>query len=124
MKIRSFTVLPDTPEPLNSLNKLAYNMSFAWTPEFLELFHELDPACWEESGRNPVRMLCLISQERLDEAATDEVYLAKLSAVYADFRDYMDRETWYDKKYGKAEKVDIAYFCAEFGIHECLHIYS
>ena len=62
--IRSFTVIPKLPQPLEDLRKLAYNLRWAWSHETLELFRRLDPDLWEASGHNPVWMLGRFDQAR------------------------------------------------------------
>ncbi len=135
MKITAFTVLPDTPAKLRHLNELAFNLYFSWNPGVLELFQRLDPGCWEDSGNNPARQLCLVSQERLNAAAADPTFLADLKAVYKQYQNYLREPTWYDREVlkvshlkpasdAKPPTVQIAYFCAEFGLHNCLPTYS
>jgi len=60
MKVRSFVVLPDTPEKLMKLNELAHNLYFSWHPEVTRLFKKLCPVSWEASKGNPAKMRCLI----------------------------------------------------------------
>jgi len=124
MYVKTFTVLPDTPEKLKNLNELAYNMWFSWNPDALKLFKELHPASWEEAVQNPVRMLCIVPQERLEAAAKNYHYLAELASVYDSFKHYMEETPWFEKHYGKRSSPTIAYFSCEFGIHECLSVYS
>jgi len=124
MKVASFTVLPDTPEPLTHLTELAYNLYFSWNKEVPELFFKLDPETWKKCLNNPVRMLCETPQARLEKMAKDRNYLAELEGVYDRFSQYMLTSTWYESLFGKRDKVKIAYFCCEFGIHQCLPIYS
>ncbi|MDD4873300.1 MAG: alpha-glucan family phosphorylase, partial [Kiritimatiellae bacterium] len=124
MYVKTFTVLPDTPEKLKHLNDLAYNLWFSWNPNALRLFEKLDPASWEESLQNPVRMLCIVPQEKLEAAAKNHHYLAELASVYDSFKLYMDENTWFERQYGKRNSPTIAYFSCEFGLHECLPVYS
>ncbi|MCH2175465.1 MAG: alpha-glucan family phosphorylase [Lentisphaeria bacterium] len=124
MKIKSFTVLPDTPKKLNPLSELANNMYFSWNHDVQELFEELDPELWKVTHSNPSRMLCELPQERLNEVAKDKVYVAKMEKVYADFKSYMKADTWYSKKYKSETSNEIVYFCCEYGIHESFPNYS
>ena len=124
MYIKTFTVLPDTPEKLKNLSELAYNLWFSWNPEALDLFDKLDHESWEEAAQNPVRMLCIVPQEKLEAAAKNHHYLAELASVYDSFREYMDEPSWFEKQYGKRNSPTIAYFSCEFGLHECLPVYS
>jgi starch phosphorylase len=118
-------VVPSLPPALGALKELAYNLWWTWNPEAIELFRRLDREGWEASGHNPVRMLGMIEQDRLTAAAHDDGFLAHLERVYADFRRYMTAtNTWYHKNHGAPPDPFIAYFCFEYGLTECLPIYS
>ncbi len=122
--IRTFTVIPSLPEPLQPLRELAYNLHWSWDHETIALFRRLDRELWESSGHNPVRMLGTIRQERLEEAASDPGFLAHLERVHQRFLHYMQARTWYEACYGTQGPACIAYFSAEFGLTECIPIYS
>jgi starch phosphorylase len=66
--ITTVSVKPKLPKALARLHDLAYNMRFAWDHETISLFRRLDPELWEQTNHNPVWLLGLISQERLDAA--------------------------------------------------------
>ncbi|CEK19486.1 alpha-glucan family phosphorylase [Chthonomonas calidirosea] len=126
-KIRAFHIVPALPEPLQKLRTLAYNLRWAWDHETIELFRSLDRNLWEQCEHNPVRMLSLISQERLTEAAADDAFLAGVDHVHYSLQTYLTTtNTWYRRQW--ADKLPpetcIAYFCMEFGLTECLPIYS
>ncbi|MBD2103705.1 alpha-glucan family phosphorylase [Leptolyngbya sp. FACHB-261] len=124
--IRTFNVTPALPERLEPLRKLAYNLHWVWNVETTSLFRRLDPDLWTSSRHNPVLMLGTISQERLQEAAEDEGFLAQMERAARQFDDYLQRGTWYRKQRGvnAAENECYAYFSAEFGLTDCLPIYS
>ena len=123
--ICTFTVIPSLPTALEHLRELAYNLWWAWNLEAIDLFRRLDRDLWEESHHNPVQMLGTVRQERLEEAAEDEGFLAHLERVYNQFARYMkSQNTWYNKNHGASEEPCIAYFSAEFGLTECLPIYA
>ena len=67
--IRTFTVLPALPKPLQDLKVIANNIFWAWNGEFVELFKRIDNNLWEQCGHNPVRMLGMVSQARLEDLA-------------------------------------------------------
>ena len=121
--IHRFVVVPAVPEKLKSLTELAYNLWCLWNYEAAGLFMRLDPDLWEHANHNPVRMLSHVAQEKLQIAATDEGFLAHLNRIMADFRHYMTTSTWYRQHYPQS-KAQIAYFSAEYGLHESLPIYS
>ncbi|MBC7261863.1 MAG: alpha-glucan family phosphorylase, partial [Chloroflexi bacterium] len=118
-------VVPSLPPSLKALKELAYNLWWTWNPEAIELFRRLDREAWEASDHNPVRMLGMIEQDRLTSAACDDGFLAHLERVYSDFQRYMTASnTWYHKNHGTPPDPLIAYFCFEYGLTECLPIYS
>jgi len=123
-KVRSFTVLPSLPEPLAGLEFIAKNMFWSWNPEFVELFRRIDNNLWSASGHNPVKMLGSVSQERLNKLAENEGFLCQLSRAKEKLDLYLGSSNWYETVYSKHTKPVIAYFSAEFGIHESLPIYS
>ncbi|MFQ6115718.1 MAG: DUF3417 domain-containing protein, partial [bacterium] len=123
--IYTFTVVPSLPEKLEGLRELAFNLRWSWDHETIELFRRLDRNLWEETGHNPVLLLSRIRQERLEDAASDDGFMAHYERVWRNFTDYLNsKSTWYRKTYGAADKPLIAYFSAEFGLTECLLIYS
>lgn len=123
--IRTVEVSPFLRPELECLRTLAYNLRWTWDHETINLFRRLDRDLWERSGHNPVLMLGTINQERLDEAAKDEGFLAKLERVWQKHNHYMKSEsTWYKRQNRKPGQDLIAYFSAEFGITEAIPIYS
>lgn len=116
------TVLPRLPEPLAPLDAMASNLYWTWSPQVRALFRRLDPALWEASGHNPVALLRDVPQARLDRAARDEGYVADVRAAHEAFRAYMEQPAWYDHEVG--EEHGYAYFCAEYGWHEAVALYS
>lgn len=122
--VRSFTVLPALPEPLTDLELIAKNVFWSWNPEFVGLFRRIDGNLWSSCNHNPVKMLGNISQAKLEALAKNEGFLGELSRAAEKLKVYLEGPTWFEKVCGKAGKPVIAYFSAEFGIHECLPIYA
>ncbi len=124
-RIRRLAVFPRLPEPVQQLEDLAYNLWWAWHPEAQSLFRELDESLWEETGHNPVKLLQRVDQARLDHVVHDPGYIAEYDAVMAAFEAYLqDTDTWFARTYPEHRTDTIAYFSAEFGLHEVLPIYS
>ncbi len=121
--VHRFVVVPAIPEKLQSLNELAYNVWSLWNYEAVSLFSRLDPDLWEATNHNPVRLLNLVKQEKLQAAVQDEGFLAHLTRIANDFRYYMASPTWFNIHHPNS-KAQIAYFSAEYGLHESLPIYS
>lgn len=121
----SINVVPALPPALQTLRELSYNLWWSWNPEAVELFRRVDHDAWEASGNNPVRMLSLVSQARLEVAASDDGLLAHLERVWSNFQRYMTApSTWYHKNHGPPPDSFVAYFCFEYGLVDCLPIYS
>jgi len=119
------TKLQELPEPLSQLTELAYNLWWSWNSNALELFKQLDAELWEEVQFSPIRLLARIEKNKLEQAANDSSYLAKLQGVMKDFHNYLKADnTWFKKNYPANSAEKIAYFSAEFGLHESLPIYA
>jgi starch phosphorylase len=122
--IRTFTVLPHLPERLQPLHKLAYNMWWCWNHEAVSLFRRIDDDIFDEVQNSPVKLLGAIDQTRLDQLLHDDGFLAHMDRVDEALTHYMTSTTWFRETYGDALDCRIAYFSAEFGIHESVPIYS
>lgn len=123
--IRTFNVSPSLPERLEPLRQLAYNLHWSWNTETTALFRRLDQELWESSRHNPVLVLGTISQERLEEVAEDAGFLAQMDRAAQQLNDYLSAQTWYQKQRGTETTQECyAYFSAEFGLTDCLPIYS
>jgi len=122
--IRTFIVRPSLPASLEPLRDLAYNLWWTWSPQARELFRRLDVELWERVGHNPVALLWEVNQARLEQMATDPGYKAQLERVLNDFRADTQGKTWFDERFAQHQGDVIAYFSAEFGLHESLRIYS
>jgi glycogen phosphorylase len=122
--IRTFAVSPRLPTGLERLLDLANNVYWSWHDDATDLFARIDFDLWESCHHNPVRMLGLVSQKRLDRLATDDGFLAHLKRVIQNFDDYMaSQATWYRREHRDVE-TRIAYFSLEFGLTEALPLYS
>ncbi len=112
------------PARINRLRDIAYNYWWAWNPNATDLFNRIDPQLWESIYHNPVQFLRNVRQRNLIAAANNPTWLADYDAVVVAFDAYMNRkDTWFKRTY-PTEKSTIAYFSAEFGLHESLPIYS
>ncbi|MFR2957082.1 MAG: alpha-glucan family phosphorylase [Clostridia bacterium] len=119
------TVNPQLPKRVGKLLDIANNLWWSWNSEFLRLFKEIDSDLWETVGKNPVKFLKLVSQDKLEDIAKDEEFLAKYDEVVNHFNSYMQtKETWFSKNYPNNANDLIAYFSAEYGIDEIIPIYS
>jgi starch phosphorylase len=119
-----YKVVPNIPKEIEPLQRLAYNLCFSWKDEIQDLFQRLDPRLWEECGHNPVLLLGLVSQERLTELSRDRNFLAQLEGLTQNFDRYISQPRILAEDYYPAMPFQAAYFSAEFGLTECLPIYS
>ncbi|HSE22010.1 MAG TPA: alpha-glucan family phosphorylase [Pyrinomonadaceae bacterium] len=115
------------PTPLSPLERLAWNYWWSWAPDGPGVFRDLDPEVWEECEHNPRELLKKTSTFRLAQAATDPVYLQRIRRLDEAFTAYMaPSATWAGT--GQLPKITpdrpVAYFCAEFGVHNSLPLYS
>ena len=115
----------EMPPRIRPLGDLVYNLWWSWNDDALALLERLDPRLWDATGQNPIKLLLEMDRERLHKFADDEEFLKHLDRVMASFDKYMrDEGTWFEATHPYAEDESVAYFSAEFGIHESLPIYS
>lgn len=114
---RDITVKSKLPEELSCLEDLARNLWWVWNSEATTLFSEIDPVKWKKSGGNPVFMLEMISYERMEEIVRDQNLMRKIKKVCSDFHSYLNETP-------NQERPSIAYFSMEYGLANCLKIYS
>ncbi len=119
------TVNPQLPKRIGELLDIANNLWWSWNTEFLRLFKDIDSDLWDSVAKNPVKFLKLVSQDKLEEIATDEEFLKQYDEVVKNFNSYMRaKDTWFSKNYPNNADDLIAYFSAEYGIDEIIPIYS
>ncbi|HQH54914.1 MAG TPA: alpha-glucan family phosphorylase, partial [Candidatus Hydrogenedentes bacterium] len=123
-RIKKFTVIAKLPPELEPLRELAYNLWWSWDPEAIDVFFRIDRDLWVTVKQNPVRLLGEIRQERLEELAQDDGYLAHLERVYTRFKKYIKGNHWHDKNPEAPSEFQVAYLSAEFGLHESMALYS
>jgi len=117
-----YNVVPKLPAELEPMREMVYNLWWTWEPEARKLFRHLDVELWDRTNHNPLRMLQLSRQHRLEEVAQDDDFLRDLDAVYNKYKAYLARQDTYGKL--RQESCSIAYFSAEFGFHESVPNYS
>ncbi len=123
-KVRQFTVLPALPQSLQPLKKLAMNLYWSWNEEIQNLFERMDANLWEAVQHNPVKLLAEISQDRLGHLQQDESFVRQVHQADELLDSYMNHQSWFKKVCPQPAETKIAYFSAEFGIHESVPIYS
>jgi glycogen phosphorylase len=111
------------PPRLEGLRRLAYNLHWAWHPRTRGLFNLIDRTAWTRY-RNPIPVIS--GPTEWSRLLDDAKFLAEYHDVLAEFDGYMANGAghWFQRRYGDALDGPIAYFCAEYGFHESLGIYS
>ncbi|NDV59852.1 glycosyltransferase family 1 protein [Bacteroides sp. 519] len=114
---KDVTVRSFVPEELGKLSEIARNIWWSWNYEATELFRDLDPELWKNSGHNPVLLLESMSYEKLEALAKDKVIIKRMNEVYAKFNEYMSVKP-------DSTRPSVAYFSMEYGLTSVLKIYS
>lgn len=105
---------------------LASNIWWSWHPEVVNIFRDLDPIRWRQLDHNPIALLREFTPERLESRATEMVLYSRINHAFRQLKDYVanGRKTWGATNAGVLGAHPVAYFSAEFGIHESIPIYS
>jgi starch phosphorylase len=104
---------------------LARNLWWSWDHDSTGLFRDLDPIRWQELNHNPISLLSEISLERIERRAGELMLHSRINYAYRRQREYLDADrTWGARHAGVLRPRPVAYFSAEFGLHESLPIYS
>lgn len=110
------------PETLYALEELSWNFLWSWNAEGTALFRELDPSLWERCEQNPRLLLKQISELRLWQKSLEKPYVARLQRFKIIYNKYIGQQ---QQSFANiTAKNPAAYFCAEFGVHNSLPIYS
>lgn len=120
------SVFPTLPTSIARLQELAYNLWWIWNPDAQDLYASIDGDIWRQVNRNPIGFLHNVKQQQLEDAGQDGDYLQRYASVLQRFDAYMadDADTWFRRNFPDQQDKLIAYFSAEFGLHEALPIYS
>ena len=94
---QTYNVTPTLPAALEPLREMSFNLWWTWEPSARRLFRHLDPELWDRTNHNPVRMLQLSRQARLEEVSQDKTFLRELKQVHDAFRKYLERRDTYGK---------------------------
>lgn len=115
------------PRPLQPLEDLSWNYWWSWAPDGPELFRDLDGGLWQQCEQNPRALLAQISDLRLAQIAADPTFGDRVQRLSGRFAAYLsDSRPW--PKFQVPDRISrdspVAYFCAEFGVHNSLPLYS
>src|ERR1700678_1899435 len=104
---------------------LARNLWWSWDNDASSLFRDLDPLRWRQLNHNPVSLLNEYPLAKLEARAAELILHSRINYTYRRLREYRDAErTWGARHAGILRPRPVAYFSAEFGVHESLPIYS
>ena len=119
------TVNPQLPKKIDKLSEIANNLWWSWNTDFLKLFKKIDMDLWEKVGKNPVKFLKHVEQDKLEAISKDTEFLKEYSRIVDNYEGYMNsKNTWFNKTYPDNKDDLIAYFSAEYGLDEIVPIYS
>jgi starch phosphorylase len=120
-----YSTLSPLPERVSRLDELAVDLWWSWQPDARAVFRRLDYTLWRATAHNPVRMLWVIPRQKLDAAAQDPEFLRRYDrAIAALDAARLGRDTWWAARFPHFEHRSIAYFSAEFALHQSLPIYA
>jgi len=115
----------ETAEIIHKLHDLARNLYWAWHPEVIRVFRDLDPELWRETNHSPTEFLSRLADKAVEERAAELSLDARVSQAYHHLRRYLQGEAAWGSLYaGRLRYRPVAYFCSEFGLHEALPVYS
>src|SRR5271170_7611671 len=104
---------------------LARNLWWSWDQESTSLFRDLDPVRWRELNHNPISLLSEYPLAKLEARCTEVALHSRINYAYRRLREYEEAErTWGARHAGILRPRPVAYFSAEFGVHESLPVYS
>ncbi|MFZ0063267.1 MAG: alpha-glucan family phosphorylase [Pyrinomonadaceae bacterium] len=124
------TVSKKLPLSLRQLDRLSWNYWWSWAPDGAATFRDLDPKVWEECEHNPRLLLARTSEYRLAQMATDPTYILRVRKLVERFDQYLidaqARQDEWSRDPNTQFNADhpVAYFCAEYGLHNSLPLYS
>jgi len=110
---------------VDKLRELARNLWWTWQPNVIALFRELDPALWRKVDHNPVEFLKRLPTEQLERRAAEMALDSRIDYAFRRLAEYLrDNDSWGAVRASILRSRPVAYFSAEFGLHESLPIYS
>ncbi len=110
---------------IDKLRELARNLWWTWQPNVITLFRELDPALWRKVDHNPVEFLKRLPADQLERRAAEMALDSRIDYAFRRLSEYLkDTDSWGVVHASILRARPVAYFSAEFGLHESLPIYS
>lgn len=123
--LKRTTMAVSSATPYDKCLALANNLWWSWQPEVVNLFRDLDPIRWRQLDHNPIALLSEFTPERLEMRAAELVLYSRINHAYRLLKEYLSsNQTWATTHAGVLGSKPVAYFSAEFGMHESVPIYS
>ncbi|HEV8177788.1 MAG TPA: alpha-glucan family phosphorylase [Gemmatimonadales bacterium] len=117
--------IPYLPARIEGLSTVAMNLWWSWSREARGLFESIDKPLWRATRHNPLELLCRVDPARIAACASDSDFLRRYDDVMERMaHEANDGETWFAQNYPDLNGRPVAYFCAEFGLHSSVPIYS
>jgi starch phosphorylase len=117
--------VPYLPERIGGLGAIAQNLSWSWSRDARAMFRTIDQPLWQLTRHNPIDTLRRVDPARLAECAEDPEFLKRYDLVLERLSQESHRSgTWFATTHPDLQDRPIAYFCAEFGLHNSVPIYS
>lgn len=117
----------ELPATLKPLAEIAWNYWWSWAPDGQEIFRDLDPSVWQQCEHNPRALLAQTSDLRLTQMAADPAFADRVQGLSERFNAYLsETRPWpgLRMRSGISHETPVAYFCAEYGVHSSLPLYS
>lgn len=120
-----FSYIPKLPDRIAQLRDIATNLSWSWNRRARALFAAIDPVLWRLTRHNPIALLHRVEPARLGECAADAGFLQRYDSVSAELAlERSASDTWFARSFPDLQTGPVAYFSAEFGLHNSVPIYS
>ena len=117
--------IPYLPARIEGLSSIVMNLWWSWSREARTLFQSIDPLLWHRARHNPIDFLCQVDPARMAACASDTSFLRRYDEVMARMTHALTTpDTWFSRTYPGYSDGPLAYFCAEFGLHASVPIYS
>jgi len=123
----TITIASPSPLPgrIQGLAALGSNLWWSWQPAARDLFRRIDGNLWERTRHNPLELLQRVDQLRLNQLAQDDDFLARYHEVMQQFEHLSQHdESWFWRQFPAVAGRTVAYFCAEFALHNSIPVYS
>jgi starch phosphorylase len=117
--------IPYLPARIEGLGSVAMNLWWSWSRDARNLFRSIDELLWHRVSHNPFDFLCQVDPARIASSASDSEFLRLYDTVMAQMANNLTTtDTWFNRRYPGFDGGPVAYFCAEFGLHASVPIYS